>query len=90
MFAPKFILVGSNFAKQLKYADKRNAPIAVIQGEDERGAGNVTLKDLVLGSALSKEIEDNTEWREAQPAQFTVSRDALVHSVKDVLGRSRQ
>lgn len=82
-------LGGSNFGKQLKYADKRAAPVAVIQGEDERNKGEVTIKDLVLGAALSKEIEDNAEWRESQPAQFSVKREELVEAMKKVLARTR-
>jgi histidyl-tRNA synthetase len=80
-------LGGSNFAKQLKYADKRGAPLAIIQGEDERAKGEVTIKDLVLGAALSKNIQDNKQWREDQPAQFTVKRAALVEAVKQTLSR---
>lgn len=80
-------LGGSNFAKQLKYADKRAAPVAVIQGEDERAKGEVTIKDLVLGAELSKQIEDNAAWREDQPAQFTVKRSELVDAVKKTLAR---
>ncbi|MEL6372036.1 MAG: histidine--tRNA ligase [Pseudomonadota bacterium] len=80
---------GSNVGKQLKYADKRMAPVAVICGEDERAKGEVTVKDLVLGAELSKSIEDNAEWREAQPAQFSVPRADLVRAVQDVLARTR-
>ncbi len=80
-------LGGSNFAKQLKYADKRGAPVAIIQGEDERAKGEVTIKDLVLGAELSKNIKDNKQWREDQPAQFVVKRGALVEAVKKVLAR---
>lgn len=82
-------LGGSNFAKQLKYADKRAAPVAIIQGEDERNQGEVTIKDLVLGAELSKQIEDNAEWREGQPAQFSVKRGDLVEAVKKTLTRKR-
>lgn len=82
-------LGGSNFAKQLKYADKRAAPVAIIQGEDERNAGEVTIKDLVLGAELSKDIKDNAEWREGQPAQFSAKRGELVEAVKKVLARER-
>ncbi|MEX6633136.1 histidine--tRNA ligase [Hyphococcus lacteus] len=82
-------LGGSNFAKQLKYADKRTAPVAIIQGEDERQKNEITIKDLVLGSELSKKIEDNTEWREEQPAQFSVPRANLVEAVKSTLARRR-
>ena len=80
-------LGGSNIGKQLKYADKRAAPVAVICGEDERAKGEVTIKDLVLGAKLSKEIENNAEWREAQPALFSVSRERLVDAVRETLAR---
>ncbi|MEO1252403.1 MAG: histidine--tRNA ligase [Pseudomonadota bacterium] len=80
-------LGGSNFAKQLKYADKRNAPVAIIQGSDERERGEVQIKDLQLGAKLSEKIEDNKEWREEQPAQFSVKRADLVVEVRKVLDR---
>jgi len=82
-------LGGSGMRAQMKYADKRMAPVAVIQGEDERAKGEVTIKDLILGAELSKEIEDNAEWREAQPAQFSVPRGELVDAVKKTLARKR-
>lgn len=78
-------LGGSNFAKQLKYADKRAAPIAIIQGEDERTRDEVTIKDLVLGATLSKQIEDNAEWRESRQSQSSVARGDLVDAVKKSL-----
>ena len=34
----------------MKYADRRNAPCAIIQGSDERASGKVQLKDLILGA----------------------------------------
>jgi len=80
-------LGGSNFGKQMKYADKRDAPVAIIQGEDERANGEIQLKDLILGAKLSKEIEDNKAWREDQPAQFSVPREKLVEAVREVLAR---
>lgn len=80
-------LGGSNFAKQLKYADKRAAPVAIIQGEDERTNGAVTIKDLALGAELSKNIEDNAEWREARAAQTTAPRESLVEAVAAILKR---
>ncbi len=80
-------LGGSGMRAQMKYADKRAAPLTIIQGGDELEKGEVTLKDLILGAKLSKEIEDNTEWREGQPAQFSVPRAQLVASVKEVLAR---
>jgi histidyl-tRNA synthetase len=72
---------------QVKYADKRRAPLVVIQGEDEREAGEVTLKDLVLGAEMSKSIDDNKEWREDQPAQIAVAREDLVEGFKSILSR---
>ncbi len=80
-------LGGSGMKAQIKYADKRGAPIAVIEGEDEVAKGEVTLKDLILGSKLSQQIEDNKEWREDQPAQVAVPRGDLVTEVLKMLGR---
>ncbi len=80
-------LGGSGLKAQLKYADKRGAPVTVIVGEDERAKGEVTLKDLRLGKALSGKIDDNKKWREDQPAQMSVKRDALVAGVKEILAR---
>ena len=40
---------------QMKYADRRLSPAAVIVGEDELAAGTVTIKDLDLGRALSRQ-----------------------------------
>ncbi len=80
-------LGGSGMRAQMKYADKRGAPITVIEGEDERAAGQVTLKDLILGSEVSREIEDNTEWRESKAAQITVPRGDMVEAVKTILAR---
>ncbi len=80
-------LGGSGMKAQMKYADKRGAPCVIIQGGDEHASGEVTIKDLIEGSRLSKEIEDNEEWRSGRPAQVTVSLDSLVESVREILGR---
>lgn len=80
-------LGGGNMAKQLKYADRRRAPIAVIEGGDERAAGQVTLKDLALGARLAAEIETREEWT-AQPAQVTVARAYLVAEIRAMLARA--
>lgn len=77
----------SGMRAQLKYADKRHAPVAVIEGEDERAQGRITLKDLVLGAEKSSEIEDNMEWRKSEAVQISVPRDKLVDGVKDILSR---
>lgn len=80
-------LGGSGMKAQLKYADRRGASVVVIEGEDEREKGELTLKDLVLGSEMSKNIEDNKEWREDQPAQVAVERGDLVSGVRSILAR---
>ncbi|UNK37453.1 histidine--tRNA ligase [Shinella sp. H4-D48] len=73
------------FGNQLKYADRRNAPVAIIQGGDERGEGVVQIKDLIEGKRLSGEIEDNTSWREARVAQVSVPESELVAKVREIL-----
>jgi histidyl-tRNA synthetase len=70
---------------QLKYADRRAAPVAVIEGSEERARGEVLVKDLVLGAELAREIEDNAAWRESRPAQVAVPRAKLVETVKRTL-----
>ncbi|MGV2125221.1 histidine--tRNA ligase [Agrobacterium vitis] len=73
------------FGNQLKYADRRGSPIAIIQGGDEREQGVVQIKDLIEGKRLSGEITDNTEWREARVAQIVVPEAELVAKVKEIL-----
>jgi histidyl-tRNA synthetase len=73
------------FGNQLKYADRRGCPIAIIQGSDEREQGVIQIKDLIEGKRLSGEITDNTEWREARVAQVVVPEAELVARVKEIL-----
>jgi histidyl-tRNA synthetase len=73
------------FGNQLKYADRRGSPIAIIQGGDERAQGVVQIKDLIEGKRLSGEITDNAEWREARVAQEVVAEAELVAKVKEIL-----
>ncbi len=75
------------FGDQLKYADKRGAAIAVIEGADERAKGEVTLKDLALGAELSKNIESRADWVKDRPAQIAVARADLVAEVRKLLAR---
>ncbi|MEX2517942.1 MAG: histidine--tRNA ligase [Paracoccaceae bacterium] len=83
----EMFLGGGNMAKQLKYADKRGSPVAVIEGGDEKAAGIVQLKDLALGARLAAEIETNEEWK-AQPAQLEAPRAGLVEAVRAMLARA--
>ena len=73
------------FGNQLKYADRRDCPLAIIQGGDERAEGTVQIKDLVEGKRLSGEIADNVTWRESRPAQVSVPEGELVATVRRML-----
>ncbi|MBT7906128.1 MAG: histidine--tRNA ligase [Marinovum sp.] len=77
-----------NFGNQLKYADKRNAPVAVIEGGDEKEAGQVQLKDLILGAQIAQNATLE-EWK-ARPSQFTVGRDQLVAKVREILDTQKK
>ncbi|MCO6386192.1 histidine--tRNA ligase [Aliihoeflea sp. 40Bstr573] len=78
-------LGGAGMKAQMKYADRRGAPCVVIQGGDERAAGEVQIKDLIAGAKAAEGITDNTEWRESRPAQFSVPESELVAAVRKVL-----
>jgi histidyl-tRNA synthetase len=84
-------LGSSGFNAQMKYADKRGAVCAVIQGSSERDAGTVIIKDLILGAELAaagREVKDSAEHKERQAqAQFAVPVAELVEGVKTVLKR---
>ncbi|MEX0304441.1 MAG: histidine--tRNA ligase [Leisingera sp.] len=72
-----------NFGNQLKYADKRNSPVAVIEGGDEKANGVVQIKDLILGAKIA-ESATLEEWKE-RPSQFEVPRTDLVAKVREIL-----
>jgi histidyl-tRNA synthetase len=76
----------SGIRAQMKYADRRNAPLAVIQGGDEKQRGVVQIKDLAAGKKASASIVDNREWREERPGQQEVREDQLVEAVNRILG----
>ena len=73
-----------SFGNQLKYADKRNSPVAVIQGGDEAARGVVLLKDLALGAKIAAQAS-HEEWK-SQPAQSEVPRAGLIDAVRRLLG----
>jgi histidyl-tRNA synthetase len=70
---------------QLKYADRRGAAIAIIEGGDERARGEITLKDLKRGSELAKSAETRDAWLGGRPAQRTVPRSELVACARAIL-----
>ncbi len=80
----------SGMRAQMKYADRRNAPLAIIQGGDEKARGVVQIKDLALGKKLSAGIEDNAQWREERPGQEEVAVGDLVEAVNRLLGRGER
>ena len=83
---PAEVYLGSSGMRpQMKYADRRLSPAAVIIGDDERAAGTVTVKDLDLGRALSAKVDDNTAWRTERPGQATIPRGELIGFVRRIL-----
>ncbi|HEX8233945.1 MAG TPA: histidine--tRNA ligase [Caulobacteraceae bacterium] len=78
-------LGASGMRAQMKYADRRLSPAAVILGGDELAAGTVTIKDLDLGRELAAGLKDNTAWRTERPGQLTVPRADLVTAVRRIV-----
>ncbi|SEK88169.1 histidyl-tRNA synthetase [Roseivivax marinus] len=72
-----------NFGNQLKYADRRGSPAAVIAGSDEFERGVVQIKDLVLGAQIA-ETATLDEWKE-RPSQFECTLDDMVERVRAIV-----
>ncbi len=77
-----------NFGNQLKYADQRDSPIAIIQGGDELAAGTLQIKDLILGAKIA-ETATHEEWKD-RPSQFEIPRADLVARIKQLLDEQSQ
>ena len=75
----------SGMKAQMKYADRRLSPAAVIVGEDELREGKVTIKDLDLGRELAKGVTDNSAWREQRPGQQTVARGEMIAVLRGIM-----
>ena len=85
------VYVGNgNMRKQLKYADKRNARIALIQGEDERKQNRITIKDLQQGKQLAQDLQQRDTWREGTHAQQTIAEADLIATCLKMLSRERR
>ena len=83
------LYVGDGSMKaQLKYADKRNAKIALIIGDDEIENNTVTIKDLNKGAELSKDISKNEEWRSSKDTQVNVPQEEMIKTIKSILSKS--
>ena len=72
-----------NFGNQLKYADRRASPVAIIEGGEEKDRGVVQIKDLILGAKIA-ENATLEEWK-SRPSQFEVPRAELVAKVLEIL-----
>ncbi len=89
--AAELYLGAAGMNAQLKYADRRGAVCAVIQGSNERDhpdGPQVVVRDLVLGARLAKATKDRADYVELRAkAQVTVAQAALVDQVRAVLDR---
>ena len=87
--AAEVYLGSSGMKAQMKYADRRGSPAAVILGGDEIAAGTVTVKDLDLGRQLAAGLTDNDAWRAERPGQATIPRGELVGHILRILDGRR-
>ncbi len=89
--AAELYLGAAGMNAQLKYADRRNAVCAVIQGSNERDHADgprIVVRDLVLGARLAKATKERADYVELRAqAQVTVARADLVDQVRAVLER---
>ncbi|PZQ56798.1 MAG: histidine--tRNA ligase [Phenylobacterium zucineum] len=83
--AAEVYLGSSGMKAQMKYADRRLSPAAVIVGDDELAAGTVTVKDLDLGRELASKVTDNAQWRGERPGQQTIPRGELAAALRRIL-----
>ncbi|MGA9454396.1 MAG: histidine--tRNA ligase [Pseudolabrys sp.] len=79
----------NNIGAQLKYADKRGSPCAVIQGGDEKARGEVQIKDLILGATLAATKDRDEYLKKQAEAQFAVKETALVEAVRSLLAKHK-
>jgi histidyl-tRNA synthetase len=79
----------NNIGTQLKYADKRGSPCAVIQGGDEKARGEVQLKDLILGATLAATKDRDEYLKKQAEAQFAVKETALIEAVRSLLAKHK-
>jgi len=75
--------------QQLKYADKRSSPCAVIQGPDEKAKSEVQLRDLIAGSAPSDLTDRDAYLKKQAEAQVAVKESELVEEVRKLLARHK-
>jgi histidyl-tRNA synthetase len=82
-----------SLGKQLQYANRQQIPVALIIGGDEFARNEVTLKDLILGTALQDKKKTATgkereEWlRLSRSVQVTVPMDRCLSTLGEILAR---
>jgi histidyl-tRNA synthetase len=75
-----------SFRDQLSIANAKEVPVAVIVGEDELKAGQVSIKDLRAGMQARAGIQDREQYRKSGKAgQVSVPRGELVSTIKQML-----
>ena len=72
-----------NFGNQLKYADKRESPVAIIMGEDEAARGVVQVKDLILGAQIAADASVE-EWKSQTQQVEVPARRHGRHRARDI------
>lgn len=72
---------------QMKYADRRNSRIAIIQGSNEREKGAAQVKDLIMGATLAQEKDREAYLAKQAEAQFEVPVSGIVEAVLKVMAR---
>jgi histidyl-tRNA synthetase len=80
-----------NMGNQLKYADARNSPCAIVQGSNEREhptGPHIIVQDLIAGRSIGADIADRDEYlKKKAAAQEMVPVGDLVAKVREVLVR---
>ena len=72
-----------NIVNLFKRADQHDAPIEIIEGQDERERGVVQIKDLVLGAQIAKSATLD-EWK-GRPSQYEVARGDMLAKIREIL-----
>jgi histidyl-tRNA synthetase len=74
--------------KQIKYADKLEIPVVLLYGGDEKTKGVVTIKDMSVGRARTKQLTENRDqWLQERPGQFEVPRENLIAAIRELLAK---
>ncbi len=77
----------TSMKKQMSYANAAGIPVAIIVGENEIAAGQVSIKDLDAGKEQRAGISGRDEYKEAgKSGQVTVARGDMIRIVREMLG----